>query len=46
LAGLLAALKRFGMTEGLILTYNQEDEFSIEGKKIIVQPAWKWMFRN
>ncbi len=41
--GLIAALKEFGLTEGLILTYNQDDEFLIEGKRIIVQPVWKWM---
>jgi len=46
IAGLLAALKKFGLKDGLILTYNQEDEFLVEGKRIIVRPAWKWLFKN
>ncbi len=41
--GLIAALKEFGLTRGLILTYDQDDEFSVEGKKITVLPTWKWM---
>src|SRR3989338_2165842 len=28
---------------GLILTYNQEDEFKIKDKKIKVLPAWRWL---
>ncbi|MCG2719673.1 MAG: ATP-binding protein [Nanoarchaeota archaeon] len=39
--GLLAALKEFNLKEGLILTYNQEDEFLIETKRIIIKPVWK-----
>ncbi|MBU4242286.1 MAG: ATP-binding protein [Nanoarchaeota archaeon] len=41
--GLLAALKEFNLKEGLILTYNQEDEFLIETKRIIIKPVWKWL---
>lgn len=41
--GLIAAAKEFNLKEGLILTYNQEDNFFIEGKKIIVKPVWKWL---
>jgi predicted AAA+ superfamily ATPase len=41
--GLVAALKEFKLEEGLILTYNQDDEFSVEGKHIIVKPVWKWL---
>ena len=44
--GLLSALKKFNLAKGLILTYNQEDQFSIEGKKIIVKPVWKWLLEN
>ena len=42
--GLIAAAKEFNLKEGIILTYNQEDDFFIEGKKIIVKPVWKWLF--
>ena len=41
--GLLECLKKFRLTEGSIITYNQEDRFLIDGKKITVQPIWKWL---
>lgn len=43
LAGLLLALNKFNLKKGLILTHNQEDEFLIDGKKIILKPVWKWI---
>ncbi|HUS51709.1 MAG TPA: ATP-binding protein [Candidatus Paceibacterota bacterium] len=43
--GLLEALDKFKLKEGLILTYSQEDNFKIEGKKIKVIPVWKWLLR-
>lgn len=44
--GLLSALKEFDLKTGFILTYNQDDEFSIDGKKIIVTPVWKWLLKS
>ena len=44
--GLLEAIKKFDLTEGLILTFDQEDKFEIEGKHIIVKPIWKWMLES
>jgi len=41
--GLISAMEEFNLDEGLILTYNQEDEFSIGRKKILVKPVWKWL---
>jgi len=41
--GLLSALNFFNLKEGLILTENQEDQFELEGKKILVKPIWKWL---
>ncbi len=41
--GILSALKEFNLKEGLILTYNQEDEFRFENKRIILIPVWKWL---
>ena len=41
--GIITALKEFNLKEGLILTYNQEDEFSVEGRRIIIKPVWKWL---
>lgn len=41
--GLVTALDKFKLKEGLILTYNQEDEFLIDNKKIKLVPVWKWL---
>ena len=43
LDGLLEALDKFKLDKGLVITYDQEDELAINGKKITVKPAWKWM---
>jgi len=45
-AGLLEAIKKFNLKEGLILTHDQEDELKIEGKKIIIKPVWKWLLEE
>ena len=44
--GLLAALNEFKLTEGIILTYNQEDKFLIKEKKITLKPVWKWLLKQ
>lgn len=41
--GLVEALERFNLKEGIILTYEQEDEFVVEKKRIKVVPVWKWL---
>lgn len=41
--GLLAALKFFSKTEGLILTLNQEDDLMINDVKVRLLPVWKWL---
>ena len=41
--GLIEALNKFKLKEGMILTYNQEDEFIIKNKKIKVKPTWHWL---
>ena len=40
--GLVEALEKFDLHEGIILTYDQEDELEISGKTIKVIPAWLW----
>ncbi len=44
--GLVEAMEKFKLNEGLILTYNQTDEFIINKKKIKVIPIWKWLLEN
>lgn len=41
--GLTDAMQNFNLKEGLILTYDQEDKFKINNKRIIVKPVWKWV---
>jgi len=43
LKGLSEALEKFGLKDGLILTYDQEDELKAANKRIILKPVWKWM---
>ena len=44
--GLIEALKKFNLKEGIILTYNQEDNFEIDGKNIKLIPVWKWLLEE
>ncbi|MHA1369200.1 MAG: ATP-binding protein [Promethearchaeota archaeon] len=41
--GLLEAIKTYNLDGGLIITKDNEFEKIIEGKKIVVKPAWKWL---
>jgi len=44
--GLLEAIKYFNLNKGLILTNDQEDEITIDDKKIEVKPVWKWLLQK
>ena len=46
LQGIAEALSLYKLQEGLILTYNLEDEFEVEGRKITVKPVWKWLLEK
>ena len=41
--GLIEALEKFNLKEGIILTYKQDDKFEVKNKKIKVLPVWKWL---
>jgi hypothetical protein len=41
--GLIEACKIHSLSNGLLLTYDQEDEFDVEGVKISVKPVWRWL---
>lgn len=41
--GLLEAMEKFELERGHLLTFNEEDDFEKDGKKIIVKPVWKWL---
>ncbi len=44
--GLMGAMDRFKLKEGLILTYNQEDKFVIKDKTMMAIPVWKWLLQR
>ncbi len=44
--GLKEDIEKFKLDVGLILTYNQEDELKVNGRKIKVLPVWKWIIDN
>ncbi len=41
--GLIEAMNKFELSQGLILTNNQEDKIIIKDKEIILKPVWKWL---
>jgi predicted AAA+ superfamily ATPase len=43
MGGLIGALNKFKLKEGLIVTFDQEDKIESEGKIIKLIPAWKWL---
>lgn len=46
IAGLLETMKTFQLKEGLLLTQEQEEEITANGKKIKVLPVWKWLIQK
>ena len=41
--GLIEAMEKFKLKEGLILTQDQEEDLKLNGKKVKVFPVWKWL---
>ncbi len=46
LYGLREAVEKFKLKEGLILTYNQTDEFELGKAKIKAIPIWRWLLSD
>jgi hypothetical protein len=44
--GLLDAMVKFNLKEGVILTNDQEDLIKIENKNVYVIPIWKWLLKE
>lgn len=44
--GILEALNRFKLKEGLIITLDQEEELEKENKRIKTVPVWKWLLQR
>ena len=45
IAGLTEAMDKFKLKEGLILTYDQNEEISLKGNKMLVKSVWKWLLQ-
>jgi predicted AAA+ superfamily ATPase len=45
LAGLAGAMSKHGLTEGIILTYNQEETIVQDDSSIRVLPVWRWLIK-
>lgn len=45
LNGLLEAMNKFKLKEGIILTYDEEKTVQRDGKKIRAIPCWKWVLQ-
>lgn len=44
LRGLLAAMEKLSLPQGLILTYDEEESLpAAPGQRIAVMPVWKWL---
>jgi predicted AAA+ superfamily ATPase len=41
--GLRAAMKEFGIAQGLIITFDETQEIEIQEGLIKVIPAWQWL---
>lgn len=46
IAGLIEAMDKYNLSNGLILTSDDEDEIKIENKTITVKPIWKWLLEE
>ncbi len=44
--GLIEALNKFKLKEGLIITFDQEEDLKLDGKKIVIKPVWKWLLEE
>jgi predicted AAA+ superfamily ATPase len=42
IGGLVAACRRIGASNGLLLTWREERESTVEGVTIAILPVWKW----
>ena len=43
IGGLIDAMEKFGLKEGLILTKDQEEEIKVGGRTIKIVPVFKWL---
>ena len=43
ISGLVEACKALGLSAGVIMTYDQEQQIKENGIRISILPVWKWL---
>ena len=43
--GLQEAMDIYDLSEGYIITLNEKEELTIDGKTVHIIPAWEWMLK-
>ena len=46
LRGLLSAMARFRLRQGVILTWDEEDDLVVEGRAVAVRPLWRYLLEH
>jgi predicted AAA+ superfamily ATPase len=46
IAGLTEAMKQYKLSEGLILTLEEEEDLHMDDLTIRIKPVWKWLLEN
>jgi len=41
--GLMEAMESYGLKEGLLLTYDEEDTIRMNNRTVTILPVWKWL---
>jgi hypothetical protein len=44
--GLLEAMNKFQLAQGILHTNDQEETQKSDGKNILIMPVWKWLFKG
>lgn len=43
--GLQEAMEIYDLSEGYIITLNEKEELTVDGKAVHIIPAWEWMLK-
>jgi predicted AAA+ superfamily ATPase len=43
--GLQEAMEIYDLSEGYIITLNEKEELTVDGKTVHIIPAWEWMLK-
>jgi predicted AAA+ superfamily ATPase len=46
IAGLVEAMNSLNISDGKILTFAQSEEREVSGRKVVIQPVWRWLLET